>query len=197
MLRRLLDGVVPRPQDTFIFLGDYLDRGEDALGTIDTLLALAKECHCIFLRGNHDAAWLEMWNGSAFTRCPYIPGARPIWEHYHGLVPPRLGDFLTRTRPSYEDGYAWYAHAGAQPGVPFWQSPPEVYIWGMQGFLTSSYDWGKPVIFGHYEFEEPVITPTKIGLDTGAWRTGVLTALQVESREIIQCTRSANRADAP
>jgi serine/threonine protein phosphatase 1 len=57
---------------------------------------------------------------------------------------------------------------------------------GQSDFLGSSYDWGKPVIFGHYELAEPLVTPTKIGLDTAAWRTGRLTALQVETRQIIQ-----------
>lgn len=78
LLKCLLERLAPRAQDTLVFLGDYLDRGEDALGTIDTLLAVAATCHCIFLQGNHDAAWLEMWNGSAFTYCLHIPGVRPI-----------------------------------------------------------------------------------------------------------------------
>ena len=91
LLRLLLEQLAPRSQDTLIFLGDYLDRGEDALATIKTLIQLTRSCHCIFLRGNHDEVWLETWNGSAFTRCPHIPGARPIWDQYHGLVPSTIG----------------------------------------------------------------------------------------------------------
>src|SRR5215469_11640953 len=71
LLRQLLERIAPRSQDTLIFLGDYLDRGEDALATIKTLIQLTRSCHCIFLRGNHDEVWLETWNGSAFTRCPH------------------------------------------------------------------------------------------------------------------------------
>jgi serine/threonine protein phosphatase 1 len=58
-------------------------------------------------------------------------------------------------------------------------------MWGQADFLSSTYDWGKPVIFGHYELTEPLVTATKIGLDTVAWRTGRLTALQVDARQII------------
>lgn len=105
-------------------------------------------------------------------------------------MPRRIGDFLAQTRLFYEDGYAWYSHAGAQPGIPFWHSPPEISVWGIAEFLTSSYDWGKPVIVGHYEVDAPLLTPTKMGLDTAAWRTGRLTALQVETRQIIACTRT-------
>src|SRR5215467_13987200 len=111
-------------------------------------------------------------------RCPHIAGAYWVWEQCRGAIPPRIGQFLTKTRLYYEDGYAWYSHAGATPGVPFWQSPPESYVWGHAEFLGSTYDWGKPVVFGHYELSDPLVTATKIGLDTGAWRTGRLTALQ-------------------
>jgi serine/threonine protein phosphatase 1 len=80
--------------------------------------------------------------------------------------------------------------------MPFWESPPEVYTWGTAGFLTSLYDWGKPLIFGHYELEEPLITRTKIGLDTAAWRSGVLTALHIESRAIIQASKASRTSTA-
>ncbi|HLY30339.1 MAG TPA: metallophosphoesterase [Ktedonobacterales bacterium] len=190
LLRQVLALIMPRPQDTLVFLGDYLDRGPDAQGVCETLLALSRTHHCIFLRGNHDEDWLEMWNGEHFTRPAVAPGARRVWEQYHGAVPPVIGRLLAKTQMTYEDGYAWYSHAGAEPGVPFWQSSPEVYVWGMQGFITSPYDWGKPVVFGHYEFEEPLITHTKIGLDTGAYRTGVLTAMRLQDRQIFQARRA-------
>lgn len=143
LLRQLLERLSPRSEDTLVFLGDYLDRGDDVLATIETLAALATSCHCIFLR-NHDKTWLENWSGSAFTRCPHIPGARLLWDQYQGLVPPTIGMFLSHTRVTHEDGFAWYSHAGAQPDTPFRESPPEVYIWGTAGFLTSAHDWGKP-----------------------------------------------------
>ncbi|HEY7339972.1 MAG TPA: hypothetical protein VH591_03760 [Ktedonobacterales bacterium] len=57
---------------------------------------------------------------------------------------------------------------------------------GLGEFLSSSYNWGKPVVFGHEEFDEPVITPTKIGLDTAAYRSGVLTGLRVADRVLLQ-----------
>jgi serine/threonine protein phosphatase 1 len=107
LLTMLLAQRAPRQQDILVFLGDYLDRGEDALATVEILTVLAESCQCIFLRGNHD----EAWNGSAFTRCPHIPGARPIWDQYQGLVPLSIGKFLESTRPSYEDGYAWYSQS--------------------------------------------------------------------------------------
>lgn len=145
--------------------------------------------YTVFSWGNHDAAWLELWDGSEFTGCPNIPGASKVWQLYDGEVPPRMGAFLAQTRVMYEDGNAWYSHAGALPGAPFWESPPEVYVWGVPGFLSSTFSWGKPVVFGHYELDEPLVVPTKIGIDTAAYRRGVLTAVCLETRDIYQVTR--------
>ena len=47
---RLLERLAPRQEDTLIFLGDYLDRGENALATIETLTQLRTSCHCSFVR---------------------------------------------------------------------------------------------------------------------------------------------------
>ncbi len=46
------------------------------------------------------------------------------------------------------------------------------------------------MIFGHYELDEPLTTRTKIGLDIGAWHTGILSALHAETREVIQVART-------
>jgi serine/threonine protein phosphatase 1 len=196
LLRDLVTVIAPQPHDTLILLGDYLDRGPDALGTIETLEALVRRCRCVCLLGNHDEEWLDLWDGERFTHCPAVPGARRVWDQHQGQVPPVIGQFLTKAQRTYEDGYAWYAHAGARPGVPFWETPPEVYVWGDPDFLTSPYDWGKPVVFGHWELETPLITHTKIGLDTAAWRTGVLTAMQMETGQIVQVQRKTPAHDA-
>jgi len=188
LLRQLLQQI-PTEDVNLIFLGDYVDRGEDSIGTILFLMELAQQRSCVFLRGNHDAAWLESWTGDHFARCPAIPGARAIWERLHGQIPAAVGRFLERTQVDWEDKYAYYAHAGAAPDLPFRRTPAEIKIWGDSRFLTSTYNWGKPVIFGHYELPQPLLTRTKIGLDTAAYRTGILTALDVAERRIIQAAR--------
>jgi serine/threonine protein phosphatase 1 len=76
LLQRLLEQNPSEQDCRLIFLGDYLDRGEDSIGTIAYLAELATQRDCIFLRGNHDAAWLESWNGERFAHRPVIPGAR-------------------------------------------------------------------------------------------------------------------------
>jgi serine/threonine protein phosphatase 1 len=62
-------------------------------------------------------------------------------------------------------------------------------MWGAKGFLESTYDWGKPVVFGHWSLPEPLMQSNKIGIDTGAFRSGRLTAVRLPDRQIFQVQR--------
>jgi serine/threonine protein phosphatase 1 len=190
LLRRLLALLPFHEEDTLVFLGDCLDRGEDSLATIQTLLDL-KQSHpaCIFLRGNHEDAWLTCWNGANFSHAPGIEGAHQFWEQCNGSVPFVVGHWLEETRIEYEDEHAYYVHAGILPGKPIWRTAGLHKMWGAKGFLESTYDWGKPVIFGHWNLPEPLLQPNKIGIDTGAFRNGKLTAVRLPDRQIFQATR--------
>ena len=67
MLRDMLETLRQRPlneEDTLVFLGDYIDRGEDSRGCIDILIALKQEHkNVIFLRGNHEQMMLDARDG--------------------------------------------------------------------------------------------------------------------------------------
>ncbi len=190
LLRRLLAILPFREEDTLVFLGDCLDRGENSVTTILELQEL-KRAHpaCIFLRGNHEDAWLACWNGATFSHAPRIEGADLVWECCNGHVPFEVGDWLEETRIEYEDAYAYYVHAGVLPGKSVWRTADFQKMWGVKGFLESTYDWGKPVVFGHWNLSEPLIQPNKIGIDTGAFRTGKLTAMRLPDRQIFQMHR--------
>ena len=190
LLRRLLAALPLRDRDTLVFLGDYLNRGEDSAATVAALRALAcTHRACIFLRGNHEDAWLSYWDGVRFTRVPEIGGAAKAWADFGGAIPVEVGQWLAGTVIEYEDEHACYVHAGVLPGRPVWRTPGLHKLWGAKGFLESSYDWGKPVVFGHWQQSEPLIQPNKIGIDTGAYRTGILTAVRLPDRAIIQARR--------
>jgi serine/threonine protein phosphatase 1 len=190
LLQRLLALLPLRDEDTLIFLGDCLDRGEDSIATVLALQALKRDHPAtIFLRGNHEDAWLAQWNGAGFELAPSIDGARKVWEGCNGQVPFAVGDWLEETRVEYEDEHAYYVHAGYLPGKPIWRTPDFHKMWGTQGFLESDYDWGKPVVFGHWDFAEPLLQPNKIGVDTGAFKHGALTAVRLPDRRIFQVQR--------
>jgi len=189
LLRRLVNALPMEPDDTLVFLGDYLDRGEDSAATIGELRELADLYHCIFLRGNHEDAWLSEWTGSLFSHQPTIGGARKAWRDFGGQPPAALGKWLEQTRIDFEDDHAYYVHAGVVPGQPFTRTPALQKLWGAGGFLESDYDWGKPVIFGHWHMPVPLVQPNKIGLDTHAYETGVLSAIRMPDRTVFQARR--------
>jgi len=58
-LNNLLDKLDIKPSDSFVFLGDYVDRGLDSYGVIERLLTLNKTNKCVFLAGNHDVAFFD------------------------------------------------------------------------------------------------------------------------------------------
>jgi len=176
--------------DTLVFLGDYMDRGEDSVALIRALRTLARDhLRCVFLRGNHDDAWLAEWDGARFARAPEMPGADEIWDRCEGRIPFEVGFFLEETRIEHEDEHAYYVHAGARPGEPIRRASGLIKMWGAPDFPASSYDWGKPVVFGHWQLDEPLMQPHKIGIDTGAYRTGVLTAVRLPDRALFQARR--------
>src|SRR5438105_13479 len=102
LLQRLLALLPLREGDTLVFLGDYLDRGEDSAATIATLRTLARQRACVFLRGNHEDAWLEEWTGAHFPKPPTIAGARKAWRDFGGQPPSEVGHWLEGTRIDYE-----------------------------------------------------------------------------------------------
>jgi Calcineurin-like phosphoesterase. len=193
-LKSLLKLLPLQPQDTLVFLGDYMDRGKDSVGVI-RLLQQIQQSHpnSIFLRGNHDDSWLEFWNTGKrkFERPPYMPGARQIWQEWHGKIPADVGEWLSKTRIDYEDQYAYYVHAGVTPNMPFSQCDTFIKLWGDADFFKTRYQWQKLIVFGHYQMKEPLIEPYKIGIDTGAYQTGILTAIRLPDRKLFQ-TRPDN-----
>ncbi len=190
LLRQLLATLPLRDHDTLVFLGDYLNRGEDSAATVATLRGLAQTHRsCVFLHGNHEDAWLTHWDGIRFTAVPEIGGAAKTWADFGGAIPVEVGQWLAGTVIEYEDAYAYYVHGGVLPGRPVWRTPGLLKLWGAEGFLESTYDWGKPVVFGHWQQAEPLVQPNKIGIDTGAYRTGVLTAVRLPDRALIQVRR--------
>jgi len=194
-LTLLLQKVLHRA-DTFIFLGDYVDRGADSKAVIDSILSLQKNNpRVIALMGNHDWLFLQHLNGldnSLFlqvggrqTLASY--GLSPTFDRAEidRLVPLKHLAFLKNLPLLWEDQHAIYVHAGLQPGRHLSQQTPQWCLWAREQFIHTTYAFGKPVVFGHTVFSEPLLTPNRFGIDTGAVYGGRLTALLLPQRELI------------
>lgn len=74
-LEQLLERVALQPDDTLIFLGDYVDGWSESAQVIDLLIGLSQKYDCIFIKGNHDL-WCGRWLNLGATN--------PVWEENGG-----------------------------------------------------------------------------------------------------------------
>ena len=190
MLRKLMDKIAWRPaQDGLIFIGDYIDRGEDSKGVIDYLVEISNlspfvEC----LLGNHESMLLDFLQGRDYSTFLRNGGVKTLNSYKtaepmstDSLIPDPHLAFLKRLRPWIELRDYYVVHAGFRPGVGPAAQSMEDLLWIRDSFIFSDYDFGKRVIFGHTPFSQPLIMDNKIGLDTGAVYGNKLTCLELPS----------------
>jgi serine/threonine protein phosphatase 1 len=188
MLNRLMDSIAWRPEkDRVIFIGDYIDRGENPKGVVDYILAL-KACspNVDCLIGNHEALFLDYLNGSHEASYIRNGGWNTLrsYETVKGseeepLLPPDHMTFFQSLTPYLELDDYYVVHAGFRPYVPIEQQSLQDMIWIRDPFLLSRFYFGKKVIFGHTPFLEPLVMENKIGIDTGAVMGHKLTCLEL------------------
>lgn len=194
------------PHPTVIFLGDYIDRGPDSRGVLDTLIRLktAAPFEVITLRGNHEqfvlsfvnhehgpavGAWLD--HGGRDTLASYgvvLPTHRLDPEGWSrtaadlaDAMPASHLEFLRQTRLTAVFGDYVFVHAGIRPNVPLADQTIDDLLNIRKPFLDSKQPYKDgAVVFGHSIFDTPLHETWKIGLDTGAYATGRLTALRIE-----------------
>ena len=188
-----------------VFIGDYVDRGPDSAGVITRLSAgLPGGFETCCLRGNHEAmllGFLEqpetyadwLMNGADATLESYgvdapqedpPPGAvAACRDAFAAALPPAHLAFLNALPLSYSLGDYLFVHAGIRPGVAIEDQTPEDLMWIRSDFVDCDDDFGVVVVHGHTPDLEPAVKPNRIGLDTGAWVYGRLTALRLFEAE--------------
>lgn len=188
------------PGDKLIVLvGDYLDRGPDSAAVLDRLLASPPPSfRRVCLMGNHEVM------ASAFFEKPH---PRSDWLKFGGRETLRsyglTEELLEDTRPAHWGNLiaahvpsehlhfirslpwtlslpGWiFVHAGLRPGVPLADQSPDDLFWIRDEFFEASDDLKHRIVHGHTPAPEPVFTPRRICVDTGAYATGTLTALKI------------------
>lgn len=183
-----------------VFVGDYVDRGRDSKGVIELLLKLPEDFEAHFLRGNHDQILLEFLEEPATYRVWRDFGAvetllsydvRPplddtdaalgeARDRFNDALPRSHRQFLQRLGLSCEIGDYFFSHAGVRAGVSLAEQKPQDLLWIRDEFLRSKADFGKIVVHGHTPTALPVKRRNRIGIDTGAYFSGRLTAAVLE-----------------
>jgi len=186
-----------------VYLGDFIDRGPHSKEVIDTLLNSERpNIDYVYLRGNHEQTLLDCWE---------TPLLIPSWLSYGGLsalasyqvaiskVPTKLQDlvviqqqmkeklpashyqFLSNTKLSYSLGSYFFVHAGIYPKRSLARQQPEDLLWIRDEFIQSNKTHEKIIVHGHTVSDQPQLLNNRIGIDTGAYCSGILTCLVLES----------------
>jgi serine/threonine protein phosphatase 1 len=196
-LKELLRRIAFDPlADTLVFIGDYLDRGPDVRGVIETLLALKETSpNVICLRGNHEAMFLNYYReGRDEELFLYNMGMSTLNSYGISIAEARKGRgfpeshlrFLAALPLSHETDEYCFVHAGLRPGIPRSEQSPEDLLGIRSEFIESDWDFDRTVVFGHTPLPEPLIEKNKLGIDTGAVYGGRLTCIELPSLRIRQ-----------
>ncbi|CAN5894237.1 metallophosphoesterase family protein [soil metagenome] len=197
----LASAPIHRPM--LVLLGDYVDRGPASAQVIDRILKLRSEpaFEVRALKGNHEEALLEFYeepgfgptwveHGGSATLASY--GVQPpamrtdveAWEvarlAFHQALPAAHKDFYESLELMIQVGAYAFVHAGVRPGVPLARQVERDLLWIRAEFLQSTARFEKIIVHGHTPTEEPQITGRRIGVDTGAYATGLLTAVRLD-----------------
>jgi serine/threonine protein phosphatase 1 len=191
----------PRKPTSVVFLGDFVDRGPDSAGVIEQLRTWQPDgIEPVFLAGNHEEMllrimagkaanvrrWLEFGGKECVTSYGVDPAQlerlddRRAGELLRKAVPQAHRNFLEQLDDSFRFGDYLFVHAGIRPGVAIDQQTTADFRWIRDPFLSDTSEHGFVVVHGHTIFEEVDERSNRIGIDTGAYRTGVLTALGIE-----------------
>jgi serine/threonine protein phosphatase 1 len=205
-LQEMMKRLEPAPgRDQLVFLGDYIDRGENSRGVVDYLLGLReKHPDTIFLVGNHEKMFVDFLGGVEQALFIHNGGGSTIRSYMGSMENPRLvmhrgldtlvleqmvpaghREFLRNLQLYYETPEFIMVHAGLRNGVPLEKQTADDLVWIREEFIYSELDFGKRVIFGHTPFVRPLVLPNKIGIDTGAVYGNALTCIILPDLEFV------------
>ncbi|MBC8103514.1 MAG: serine/threonine protein phosphatase [Cytophagales bacterium] len=219
MLGALLDALPRQSSDTTVFLGDYIDRGEDSAGAVRRALAEydAAPDRTVLLWGNHEDMAATHFNFAAPSDFVYDPydwfrnggiAAMESWGYekpalFVASCPPDLKRLFPLLQPFWrasqdqfpELAHCLWVHAGLRKGQQPEDSTGEVLLWIREEFLDALDPSGRFVIHGHTPMRAVRALPDKVGIDTGAVFGGPLTALQMPERRIFQVDAEGHATD--
>jgi serine/threonine protein phosphatase 1 len=190
--------------DRLYLLGDYVDRGNDSKGVLDTILRLLDSGYDVFpLRGNHDDMmlrsvtgqhdefsefWLSLW-GNETLKCFAVKSIGHLQTRYISLL-----DALPY---SGEDGRFIFVHAGLDLTLadPLTQTSQEHMLWGDETDIESTPYDGKTIVSGHtirtISQIRKSLKSRRFRIDNGAFyqdespRTGNLVAVNLDSMQLV------------
>lgn len=185
---------------TVIFLGDLVNRGPDSARAVRLVRDLLASGTGRLIKGNHEEIFVSaarghrqavrtlLRNGGRATLTSFGIGEDDIDRGSYGDLSEILKRDIPREDISLLDagedkiaiGDYLFVHAGIRPGVSINQQESSDLRWIREEFVDSAEDHGAVIVHGHTICESVERRANRIGIDTGAYRSGVLTAIGLE-----------------
>ncbi len=190
-----------------ILLGDLVDRGPDSAGVVARAQAWQQTRNVRILAGNHEEMFLAAFekpealrhflkHGGRETVLSYGMSTRQladlsleeIFARLPQIVPQGVRDYIASFETMIRAGDYVFVHAGVDPSRPLGEQKRSDLLWIRERFLSHEGPLEKVVVHGHTIFNQVMDCGNRIGIDTGAFRSGVLTALVLEGdqRRVLQ-----------
>ncbi len=197
-------GDFDRRRVVLIFLGDLIDRGPSSSQVIERLRTYRSQgLRMLFLAGNHEEVLLRLLAGERGLLVNWLKfGGAECMDSYgvdgdmlrhcsesealakvKAAIPSEHQRFIASFHDTLRFGDYLFVHAGIRPDVDLSLQTQSDLRWIRQPFLDDERDHGFIVVHGHTINETVVSRTNRIGIDTGAYRTGVLTAVVLEGQE--------------
>jgi serine/threonine protein phosphatase 1 len=206
-LVELIESLPLRPDDHLVFIGDYVDRGEDPCGTVEYLIELRRRRPCTFLIGNHESMFLSFlgWKGAMYFGAEAFlhNGGEATLSSYGYFkakdrfeLPEDHAAFYRSLKLWHLDGEYLFVHAGVSREslrlsdlqYALSREKPRDLLW-QRSTIDLPHSLGVTVIYGHTPLPDYQVRwnlPYSIGIDTGAVYGGVLTAIRLPDETLFQ-----------
>ena len=221
-LQVLIDAISPTTNDTLVFLGDYIDRGDNSKAVLDTIINLKSRCNVIALIGNHEAMmrdaflltnkksrenWALNWirNGAASTLSSYMVDISILdFQNIDSAaIPASITSQLSfiKSMPSYHvtDTHI-FVHATPRPDEDIENQYDSDLLWRRAGKTDRQFNYnhisGKTIISGHTAQESGLplsLSDKNIIIDSGCVWTGWLTAMNMDDNTYLQASKAGVR----
>ena len=189
-LKTIMEKIDYQPdQDQLIFLGDYVDRGENPYEVYKYIKQLDNGRN-IFLKGNHE----EMMIDAVLNK-----NNVQLWYHNGGGItedsfpnPSKLEEAASwfDSLPYYHaDNDYIFVHAGIVPSQKLEEQRKHDLVWIRYEFINAAAEKfveDRTIIAGHTPVADVQFLENKILMDTGAGKGGILTAIKLENKKIFQ-----------
>ena len=190
--------------DLLIYLGDYIDRGNNTKGVIDQILKLKNnKIKTINLMGNHDEFmidflfnkkndiknWLNFGVDQTF-RSYDIEIVEFIKDGFEDDVIDRLRNellkkmdathinFFKNLEVTHSTEKYLFVHAGIDPLKKLSEQTKKDYLWSRSNvFFDKNFKAEKIIVHGHTPEENVISNPYRINIDTGCYFSGKLSCV--------------------